>query len=431
MSELQDKLKALLSNKGVMTGAQWSRQRSELEERRATGEFEIDRIVPGSVVGEDQDGFYLVRHEVPLETHHGNREIGDVLNVVGEHISLSASDTELVDFDPTKAIFVDTETTGLSGGTGTVSFLVGAGYFTGNGFRIDQCFMRDFDDEEPMLRYLAGLFEERETIVSYNGKSFDVPLLRTRFISNRVPFRLDASLHFDLVHATRRFFKARLGDCSLGNVEKVLLDIRRQGDVSSGDIPRIWLDYLHTRDARKLKQVFYHHKMDILSLVTLTALLSESIDVPEGAGFEHPQDRLSLVRVHFMQKRYKDVLDLGQAFLEENSDAILRRACFEMIGFAAKRLQQWERMEDAWNGLLEETPKDLVALNELAKHMEHRRRNLPRALELCKNAIDIIENRATLQRDPGDPTGLRDFQHRHDRLVRKLRPKGNGQVILE
>jgi len=348
-------------------------------------------------------------------------ELGAVLGAIPEHIALSACDTELEAFDPATALFIDAETTGLAGGTGTVAFLVGVGYMNQGAFRLDQCFMRDFDDEEPMLRYLDTLFKQGEAVVSFNGKSFDVPLLRSRFISQRMPFRLDAALHFDLVHAARRFWKMRLKDCSLGNIEREVLGIQRHGDIPSAEIPQIWMDYLYTRDARVLPRVFYHHKMDILSLTALTALLSQCLDVPAGQGFEHAEDRLSLVRLHFRQKRYEDVRVHAHELLETDLDPLVRRECLELLAFAQKRLQDWDLMEETWSLMFQEFPREILPRLELAKHHEHRTRNLFEAARICEETLEFLHTRNALGHDDDfDAWQARSFQHRLDRLRRKI-----------
>lgn len=418
MSETQEKLKALLRTKGVMTGADWQAKAEVKKERRAAGEFEVGRLVPGEVVGDDGDAFYLCRSVYPLSTVHGRTTLGAALDTVAKHISLSANDEELSEFDARSAVFVDTETTGLMGGTGTIAFLVGVGYFEKDSFVLDQCFMRDYDDEERMLNFLAERFSNAETVVSYNGKSFDLPLLRTRFITNRIPPRLDSLMHFDLVHAARRFWKKRLPNCTLGTIEEEILGIRRQGDVDSALIPQLWLEYLHTRDAQPLEGVFYHHKMDILSLVSLTAYLSQTIEVPDGEGFEHHEDRLSLVRLHYKQKNYAEVLDLAARLIKTLGNDVLRHECWEMMGFAAKRLEKWIDMEAAWQSLIDECPHTLVARMELAKHHEHRTRNLGEAERLCCEALDHARNR--METRVGAPSQAASFRHRLERIERKL-----------
>ncbi len=392
------------------------------QEEREAGTYKLERVVPGEIHGDDEFGFYLIRHDYPLEHRQGIVTLGSVLQSQSKHIAFSACDPELEDFDPRTACFIDTETTGLSGGTGTVAFLVGVGYFTEDSFRLDQCIMRDFDDEEPMLQYLAELFNRHETLVSYNGKSFDLPLLRTRFIQNRIPFREGALKHLDLVHAARRFWKKRLKDCSLGNIEREILAIHREGDVPSYLIPQLWFNYLEQQDGRPLEGVIYHHEMDILSLVSLTAWMSQCLDGPPGQGFEHHEDKLSVVRIHFRQKNYDEVLIHAQAFLDEVEGSPLCRECLEMLGYACKRRARWEEMQQTWESLLEGFPGDPVASHELAKHHEHRTRDLVAAAQLCREALThyaTSEGSAGLERPEA-----RAFRKRLERIEKKLKKSG-------
>lgn len=403
-----------------MSGAAFRVKADAEAERRAAGEFEVDRVVAGTVTGEADNGFYLVREDFPLDTRHGMFALGGALEAEAGHIAASAKDGDLAAFDPRRAVFIDTETTGLSGGTGTVTFLVGVGYFVDDAFRLDQCFMRDYDDEEPMLRYLDEVFGNADTVVSYNGKSFDVPLLRTRFIQNRVPFRLDAAGHYDLVHAARRIWKRRLRDCSLGNIERQVMGIRREGDVPSHEIPTRWLEYLRTRDARRLQPVFYHHKMDILSLAALTGHVSSCLAQPDGGGFDHSEDKVSLLRLYYGQARYDDVLGLADSVLRDIDDEVMLADCLEMLGFAAKRREAWERMEDAWRRLAELTPYRYEARHELAKYYEHRKRDLPAAERECVAALQYLDTRAELGRQP-DPSARAAFERRLARIQGKLK----------
>ena len=431
MSEIRDKLGALMKKQGLMTGAQWVRQREQVNVDRAAGRFDLDAIVPGEVVGDSDLGFYRIRHDFAPDTIHGNVTLGALLDAQTCHVAFSACDDGLADFDPRRTLFMDTETIGLAGGTGTVAFLIGAGYFLDDGtFRLDQCFMRDYDDEEPMLEYLAGLFPGRETVVGYNSKSFDLPLMRTRFIQNRIPFRLDGFSHYDLMHAARRFWKERLGSCTLQNVEKEILGLHRTGDVPSHLIPQYWFDYLRTRDARPLKGVFYHHQTDILSLVALAGHVCTVLDVPNGGGFDHAEDRLSLVRVYYRQKKYADVVTHAYGFLEREESSGLRRECLEMLAQAQKRLKEFEAMADTWQLLVDEFPSNITARLELAKHHEHRTRDLERAEALVREALDLLDTRASLGRDLGIAPGAHaEVRNRLSRIEKK-RTKRTGGLDL-
>ena len=428
-NDIKNKLQSLLSQKGLMTGAAWKEQAETTARQRAEGAFEIDRVLEGETVGSEEDGFYRVQNEYPLDAFHGTERLGSVFEAIPEHLAFSACDSELDGFDPATACFIDTETTGLAGGTGTVAFLVGIGYFTQDRFCLEQCFMRDYPDEEPMLQYLDERFQSVETVVSYNGKTFDLPLLRTRFIQNRIPFRLEGAVHFDLLHAARRFWRRRLQDCRLGAIETSILGVRRQGDIPSAEIPQIWLDYLRSRDARRLDSVFYHHRMDILSLVALTGALSQSLAVAHDAGFSDCMDQISLVRVHYRQKQYDAVIQQGRRLLDAEAEPPLRRECLEMMGFASKRQGDYRTMEEIWQRLLEEFPQDLIARHELAKHYEHRAQNLAEAARICEETLHFLDIRKQLSRNnPLDDGPVRAFQKRLERIRRKLGRRGGGFV---
>ncbi|MCA9639376.1 MAG: ribonuclease H-like domain-containing protein, partial [Myxococcales bacterium] len=267
--------------------------------------------------------------------------------------------------------------------------------------------------------------------VGYNSKSFDLPLLRTRFVQNRVRFQGDSVPHLDLVHAARRFWKRRLQDCSLGNIEREVLGVERIGDVPSHLIPQMWFDYLRSEDARPMRKVFYHHKMDILSLVALTGWLSQCLSAAPGAGFEHNEDRLSVVRIHYRRKAYDAVIEHGWRFIESDERSPLRRECLEMIGMALKRRQRFEEMQQAFDLLLSEFPSDFNARLELAKLHEHRTRDLEQAARLCEEGIAIIE--ASPQgryESTAALSGATVLQERLARLKKKL-SKGRGGDLME
>jgi hypothetical protein len=425
-SAVGQKLQALSRHLGMTTADTVEAVPLENELHYDVGEFEVDKVLPGMIEGDEERGFFLRRQDFPLDYMQGIIDLGAALHASPERIAFSANDPKLAAFDPRKALFMDTETTGLAGGAGTVAFLVGVGYFTEDTFRLDQCFMRDYDDEEPMLDFLSALFESKDTIVSYNGKSFDMPLLTTRFTQSRVSCKTGKMGHYDLVHAARRFWKKRLGDCSLGNIEREVLGLQRHGDVPGYLIPQMWLDYLNYRDARPLKGVFYHHEMDILSLVALTGWLSRSLDPDTAGGFEHAEDRLSVVRVHYRQKNYEKVIHLANAFLEEGEEGTaMRREDLEMLAMAYKRRKQYPEMQETWELLLREFPADLVASHELAKFHEHRSRDLLQARALCQKALDRIAMRSELHNQLA--AGLseeRAFRKRLERIEQKLHKGG-------
>lgn len=406
---------------GLMSGLALRRERQGEDLPRKKGLHEVDRVLGGEIIGDPADGFFLFRNEYPVEHLHGDMPLAAAFSSSAEHLALVGNDNSLVECKPARAFFMDTETTGLAGGAGTVAFLVGIGRFTEEGmFRLDQCFMRDYDDEEPMLRWLAAEFRECDTVVSFNGKSFDLPLLRTRFVQQRVPFPLDGALHLDLVHTARRFWKRRLNDCSLGNLEREVLGVRRHGDVPGHLIPQLWLEYLHSRDARPLEGVFYHHRFDILSMVTLVGLLGERLSRPEGSEFECHEDQLSLVRLHFKKKQYDKVVTLAKSYLEENRETPLRRECLEMLSLACKRRARFAELLEALESWHREFPGDAEAAAELSKHLEHQLRDLRRAARVCAETLEKMRDAGSFYRNFAENPRRTALEQRMARIQAKL-----------
>lgn len=204
-------------------------------------------------------------------------------------------------------LFLDTETTGLSGGTGTYAFMVGLGDFTNAGLRVRQLFMDHPAEEPALLDILKSLLGNVDTVVSYNGKSFDIPLLRTRFLLNQDEDPFGGISHIDLLHLSRRLYRNRLPDRSLGNMENQVLGFRRTtAEVPGYLIPSIYFDYLQTHDPQPLVGVFTHNKYDILSLAGLFLHYAAQFTQPQHDQL-HELDRLALARI------YEDMGDVDKA----------------------------------------------------------------------------------------------------------------------
>ena len=150
-------------------------------------------------------------------------------------------------FDIEKCLFLDTETTGLSGGAGTVAFLVGAGYVRRGRMTVEQFFMRDYSDEPDLLYRLRALMEQHNCVVTFNGRTFDMPLLQARFVMNRMRDYPEL-FHLDLLSPTRRAWKMRIESCRLSNVEQRILGLTRENDLPGAQVPERYFQYLKTGD---------------------------------------------------------------------------------------------------------------------------------------------------------------------------------------
>jgi uncharacterized protein YprB with RNaseH-like and TPR domain len=267
-------------------------------------------------------------------------------------------------------LFFDTETTGLSGGAGTLVFLVALGRLAEDRLEVEQHFLADYPGEPAFLQQLAPALRSAGQFVSYNGRTFDAPVLAGRFALNRLSLELRG--HNDLVYWARRLWKRALGDCSLGSIEREVLGVRRGQDVAGHEVPGIYLDYLRRGWSPRLPLVWEHNLQDVRSLAALFARLNRVLlgdELPEGA----------------------DLASLGSWLLNAGSAErglqLLRRS-FEQgderagraLGLHLKRAGRWEEAAEVWLRLAADR-HSLFAAVELAKHAEHRLRDPLQALE--------------------------------------------------
>jgi uncharacterized protein len=359
-------------------------------EKRRRAVDNLPDHVPGSEVRSGSGSYFLSRSVFPGDHAHGGEPIAGWFDVAQDSLAWMGRDPALFAADPRRAVFLDTETTGLAGGTGTVPFLVGIGAFDGDGFGVDQYFMRDFDEERPALEAVAGRIEEAGLLVTYNGKCFDATLLETRFTLSRMRTRIREIPHVDLLFTARRIWKRRLEDCTLSNVERRVIGFERTGDVPGFLIPGLYFDYLRTRDAAGIAPVFRHNVWDILALAALGAASGRLYGNPLGA-VEHGQDGIGLGRAFESLGRYETAASLYARALEkplgedDREEALIRR------GFALKRAGDWKAMEAAWERAAAETRVPIRAFEEMAKYHEHRSGDLRLALEAAEGALARID----------------------------------------
>jgi len=206
-----------------------------------------------------------------------------------------ARDERLASLDFGSTIFFDIETTGLGTGSGTYAFMVGFGTFEGGQFCLRQYLMRDYDEEGALLYLLSEQMRSHAWWVTFNGRSFDLPVLQTRFICGGHPeMPLARAPHLDLLYPARRLWRKRLRSCALSSLETHVLGLTRESDVPGWLIPDLYFDYLRHGEAYPLCQVFVHNALDILSLVTLAARINTIMRDPPASTAEHPTDTYSL-----------------------------------------------------------------------------------------------------------------------------------------
>jgi uncharacterized protein YprB with RNaseH-like and TPR domain len=306
--------------------------------------------------------------------------------------------------DPGKWLFLDTETTGLSGGTGTYAFLVGLAWWDSGGLQVEQFLLRDYSEEHSLLHELAGRIAERPVLVTYNGKTFDWPLLESRFKMTRaipVP-RLGA--HLDLLHPARAVWKMRLGSVRLVDIEQRILDPARLGwhrenDIVSSQIPQYYFDYLRFGAAHPLRGVVRHNEMDLRGLAALFGKLNSLLN--EGPGHLAEADSLDLFGLsRFLNKRGEKVRAhsaCSQA-LEGDLPEAFRGEATRELAFLAKRQGDADGAATLWQEIVNDPQEGWLACEQLAMHYERNVKDFEKALRFAELALlQVHRQNARLQ----------------------------------
>jgi hypothetical protein len=270
---------------------------------------EVPDDEPGFVPHEG--GFTAVR-TYELAHTHGVVPLGGALEGSAEALARLALDASLTDFDPRRALYLDTETTGLAGGTGTIPFLLGVGSFEGDHFVVTQHLVAEPGCEGPMLTFLAERLAACGCVVSFNGKSFDLPLLRTRFAMSLMPAPPERP-HLDLLHVARRIYRARVEQCRLTTLERDVLGFAREDDIAGADVPALYQRFLREGRVSLLTSVARHNRWDLLALVALVAELSARAEGAAAKGRFEPEDLLGVARTTWRAGDHRRALELADA----------------------------------------------------------------------------------------------------------------------
>jgi uncharacterized protein YprB with RNaseH-like and TPR domain len=292
-----------------------------------------------------------------------------------------ALDPTLETLDLSRMLIVDTETTGLAGGTGSVPFLIGLAWFEQGALKLEQLFLTNFGGEAPLLQRLAERLSQASCIVTYNGKAFDWPLLRTRFMLNRIACPTPPP-HVDLLHCARRVLKRRLSSLRLIEVERALLCFYRDDDIDGAEIPGRYLAYLRGGDPRLILPVFTHNEHDVIALAAILWRLCAHFERLELA--DDPRDHLSYARVALRAGDLERARLFGEAAAAGGASAELRRVAFSLCATAARRRGDMPGAASFWQSVLEVAECELSAAEAhlaLSRLYERQLGDLQRARE--------------------------------------------------
>jgi tetratricopeptide (TPR) repeat protein len=447
-----------------------------LDEAEAAGEGVREiRFVPDEDVPtvDRPTGCVVIERDYPSGLWHGRASVGDYAIAMAEHLSalsfLSAEPFQAAPVErpgrfewdgrrrvrearrrpgaPTRGplLFFDLETTGLSGGVGTLAFLVGCGYFEDDEFRTRQFFLSGYDAEHELLVALAELTRRFGGLVTFNGRTFDVPLIEMRYAFHRLDSPFEDLPHFDMLQPARRLWRRRgtaasgadewvltapgadSESCALKSLEEAILKTGRVGDVPGFEIPSRYFAYLRTGDLEPLQAVFEHNRLDLLSLAALTALASQ---MASGGPSAVPSAHESLAMGQLYECAGRD--DHAEACFSQAAglpgspwdprtvETDIRADALRKLALLRRRLRRYVEAADAWEALLTVAARTSVvqeALQALAIHHEHRTRDLESARRLAETA-------AAAEHDPARAAAL---GHRLDRLRRKQHSRRAGR----
>jgi uncharacterized protein len=324
-----------------------------------------------------------------------------------------------------KWLFFDTETTGLAGGTGTYPFLVGIAWWDAGGLEVEQFFMREQNEEHSLLATLAERIAERPVIVSFNGKSFDWPLLETRYRMTRVIQPPVPHAHIDFLHPARNLWRLRLGSVRLVELEKHVLGWNRGADVISELIPQVYFDYLRGGPPEPLVSVFLHNQMDLRGLAALAARVLSLLESPERHGHD-PLEIFGLSRICERRGEAARARRLYELSIASALPPATGRIARLSLARLAKRSGDHDVACQLWAELLDNSREGMEAYEQLAIHYEHRLRAPRRALALARKALAELHRARRL--DAIAPSAHKAWCQRFEQRLARLEGKARSRA---
>ena len=465
-------LKARL--RSIVTGG--ASPRRELTYEPDTGGYEatldLDRVADvlgGRIVANGYGRALVIERRYESDRFHGHRRVGDCYVEDGALLRLLDPALPPPDGLGERTLFVDLETTGLSGGAGTVAFLVGVGWFDMGAFQVRQFLLTSYASERALLCAVAECFDAAALLVTYNGKTFDVPVMETRWVFPRLPRPLESVRHFDMLPPARRLWGCRAGHasgmerpatrsgngasfgegpegtaaerpraprpdaggCRLGTLERVLCDVIRVGDVPGMEIPARYFRFLRSGDAKPLEPVLEHNRLDLMSLAAVAAHAVELVE-HGSANCRDAAEALALGKVYERAGAVARALEcFDRAARDPGAEVDVIGEALYRSGVRLRRERRFAEAAESWRRILELRPvrrrsgaiEILAALQQyateaLAIHHEHREKDFEGAREL---ALRLLDDETFDKRDRA--------RHRLARLDRKIASTDGDQLF--
>ncbi len=365
----------------------------------------------------EREPIQFFENPYPLDVRYGKITLSTGLDIKGDVLTWLSKDAEFESLDLSTALFIDLETTGLSGGTGVVPFLVGMGYYRDDKFYVSQYFLGEMGEEERMIQELGQFFTEMnfQSVVSYNGKGFDMPLLETRFILHRQPFLLSELPHLDFLFSARSLWRHKHENCRLFHLAREVVNADRAEDIPSAEIPWRYFQYLNTGNFDLIEPILYHNQEDILSLLGVVVAGALVFSEKREEGFVDAMDLYGAGKIMEKLGEVEKSLDFFQKALDgELSDEVTLEAK-KKISYHFKKNQDWEKAVMMWKEMTSaETASlgQLLSFRELAMYLEHKEKKLEEAREVAEEGFVMSMGFSSYYE--------KDFAHRLERLKLKI-----------
>ena len=442
MTDIKDKLKHLKKEREVRSKTQqirdtWSKLDDEevlstkekleqlisLTRREKSPTPQTPQLEP-----QEREPLQFIENPYNLDTRYGKITISSGLQISGDILACLSKDESFRNLDLSTALFIDLETTGLSGGTGTIPFNIGMGYYKDDKFWVAQYFLGELAEEERMLKEMAQFFKEMnfQSLVTYNGKSFDIPILETRFILHRQPFPLNDLPHLDFMYPARNLWRHKYDNCRLSYLAQEVVRTGRTEDIPSSEVPWRYFHYLQTGNYDLIEPIIYHNQEDILSLLGVVVVGAHIFSEGKEEKLTDAMDLYGAGKVmENVGEIEKSVYYFERALGGNLSDEVSLLAR-KKLSYYFKRNKEWDRAIFIWKeiaALNEISINELFSFRELAMYYEHREKEYEEARKITEEGLVLSMGISSYFEG--------DYRHRLERLKHKIKKQEEEQPAKE
>jgi len=431
MTDLKDKLKLLKMKPESRSKSQavqdaWSKidkdgkitTREKLEQLISLKRDKPEKPKPRPFEAQERESFQFTENPYNLDARYGKISISEGLDISGDILALLSQDPAFKELDLSTALFFDLETTGLSGGTGVIPFNIGMGYYRDDKFWVAQYFLGELGEEEQMIQELSRFLADMnfKSVVTYNGKAFDMPLLETRFILYRTPLILSELPHLDFLFPARNLWKHKYESCRLFYLAREVLMTGRDEDIPSAEIPWRYFQYLKTGNFELIEPILYHNAEDILSLLGVVIMGASIFASDLEDGEVDAMDFFGAGKVLEKVGEREKAADYFQRALNGSLSEEAGLSTRKRLSLQYKKSQKWENAVLMWQQMAaSQTPSSdlLFSLRELAMYFEHKEKKLLEAQRYAEEGYVVARGFSSSYE--------KDFIHRRERLNQKIR----------